>query len=196
MLTPEDVLDYWINDLGPNGWYAIDDATDKAIRDKFEQLWQSAHDGECAEWMSNPRSALALVILLDQMSRNMFRGSPKAYASDSLALAMAKRALDLGWDMRVDEPERQFFYLPLMHSECLADQERCVRLMLTRMPETGEENLLHAKAHREEIRRFGRFPHRNAIMDRASTAPESAYISDGGYGQTLRGLQQDMRASA
>ncbi|PWE30485.1 DUF924 domain-containing protein [Maritimibacter sp. 55A14] len=196
MQRPDDVLDYWLNKLGPEGWYEVDPAVDAEIRDKFEPAWHAAQAGVCAEWMSHPRSALALLILLDQMPRNMFRGTGRAFASDKLALAMAKRAIDLGWDMRAGEPERQFFYLPLMHAECLCDQERCVRLMLTRMPESGAANLLHAKAHREEIRRFGRFPHRNAMLERATTGPEAAYLKGGGYGSTVRGLQQTEAVSA
>jgi len=91
--------------------------------------------------------------------------------------------------MKVDEPVRQFFYLPLMHSECLADQERCVRLMKTRMPDSGESNLLHAKAHREVIRRFGRFPYRNEALERRDTAPEVAFLDQGGYGAVVQAVQ-------
>nr|NIS42147.1 DUF924 domain-containing protein [Desulfuromonadales bacterium] len=94
-------------------------------------------------------------------------------------LAAAKVAIDRGWDMRIDPPARQFFYLPLMHSECLSDQERCVRLMKERMPES-QENLLHAKAHREVIRQFGRFPYRNAVLNRATRPDEIAYLEGGG----------------
>jgi len=189
MLTPDDVLDYWLNQLGPKGWYEKDPAVDAEISDRFGNLWQLACAGGCAEWMNHPRSALAIVIPLDQMPRNMFRNTAEAFATDKQALADAKRAISLGWDMRADEPERQFFYLPMMHSECLCDQERCVRLMLTRMPKTGKSNLLHAQAHREEIRRFGRFPHRNAALGRDSTEAEAAYLKAGGDGTLLRSLQ-------
>mgnify|MGYP003875225371 CR=1 FL=1 len=105
------------------------------------------------------------------------------------ALAAAKSAVDKSWDLRIDEPARQFFYLPMMHSENLCDQERCVRLMLDRMPETGEANLKHAKAHREVIRTFGRFPYRNEALQRHSTASETAYLSKGGYGETVRSVE-------
>jgi uncharacterized protein (DUF924 family) len=93
--------------------------------------------------------------------------------------------------MKIDEPARQFFYLPLMHSENLADQDRCVRLVLTRLPETGVSNLLHAKAHREVIRRFGRFPHRNAALGRSDTPAEAAFLASGGYGAVVREIKGD-----
>jgi len=120
----------------------------------------------------------------------MFRGSAKAFASDKVSLAAAKVAIDRGWDTRIDEPARQFFYLPLMHSENLCDQERCIRLVAERLPRTGDSNLLHAKAHREVIRRFGRFPYRNDALERRSTAPERDYVAAGGYGSTVQELQQ------
>ncbi len=130
----------------------------------------------------------SFLILVDQFPRNMFRGSPDAFATDSKARSEAKKAIDKKWDLRLPEPERQFFYLPLMHSECLCDQERCVRLMLTRMPESGEISLVHAKAHREVIRKFGRFPFRNEALDRGYTVPELEFIEEGGYGAAVRAL--------
>ena len=104
-----------------------------------------------------------------------------------MALAVTKRAIDRGWDLKIDEPARQFFYLPLMHSESLTDQDRCVRLIAERME--AEANLLHAKAHREVIRKFGRFPYRNEALSRRATAGEKAYLDEGGYGSTVRALE-------
>jgi uncharacterized protein (DUF924 family) len=98
--------------------------------------------------------------------------------------------------MRIDEPARQFFYLPLMHSECLSDQERCVRLMMTRMPETGAENLVHARAHREVIRRFGRFPYRNDALDRPTQGAEARFLEEGGYGAMVREMRGRLRPAA
>ncbi len=115
------------------------------------------------------------------MPRNAFRGTAEAFAGDRRARAVAKTAIDNGYDLAVPEPERQFFYLPLMHSESLADQERCVRLVLMRLPATGAENRHHAMQHREVIRRFGRFPSRNAALGRADTGDERAYRAGGGY---------------
>lgn len=189
MIAPEDVLSFWIDEIGPKSWYRADPALDALIRERFGALWETAAGGGIGHWLCNPRSALALVIVLDQFPRNMFRGEARAFATDAAARAAAKRAVALGWDMRVAEPERQFFYLPLMHSECLSDQDRGVRLFLTRMPLSGEDNLDHARAHRAEIRRFGRFPHRNRALSRADTAEERDYLATGGYGRTLREIE-------
>ena len=190
MVGPEDVLKFWLDEVGPAGWYAQDEALDARIRDKFQPTWEAAAEGRFSLWLTYPSGALAYIILTDQFPRNMFRGSGKAFATDRAALMAAKCAVDKGWDLKIDEPARQFFYLPMMHSENLCDQERCVRLMCQRMPESGASNLLHARAHREVIRKFGRFPYRNQALDRASTQSEAEYVSDGGYGATVQQLQR------
>ena len=189
MVSPDDVLRFWLDEVGPEGWYKVSDDLDQTIRDRFEQAWRNGCDGTHALWLTYPSGTLAYIILMDQFPRNMFRGSGKAFSSDRAALAAAKAAIHRKWDMRIDEPARQFFYLPLMHSENLCDQERCVRLICERMPDTGADNLLHARAHREVIRLFGRFPYRNEALARATTAPERDYIAKGGYGATVRQLQ-------
>jgi len=188
MLKPEDILDFWLTNVGPRGWYAGGAALDADIRARFEPLWEAAVAGKSRDWMTGPRLALAYIVLLDQFPRNMFRGTARAFSSDKQARTMTKLAIDHGWDMQVPEPERQFFYLPLMHSECLADQERAVRLFLTRMPETGADNLEHAKAHREIIRQFARFPARNKALARKPTGEETRYLDAGGYRKTLAAL--------
>ena len=189
MHGPEDVLSFWLDEVGPSGWYNGTEALDAAVKDNFEQMWEGAAEGKYSLWLTYPSGALAYIILTDQFPRNMFRGTSKAFATDQPALAAAKAAIHKGWDMRIDNPARQFFYRPLMHSESLCDQERCVRLMLERNP-GRESDLLHARAHREVIRQFGRFPYRNKALERASTGSESEYVSGGGYGQTVRELQQ------
>ncbi len=189
MAGPEEVLSFWLDEVGPEGWYLQDEALDARIRDKFLSTWEAACEGKFSLWLTYPSGSLAYIILMDQLPRNMFRGSKQAFASDRAALAAAKCAVDKGWDLKIDEPARQFFYLPMMHSENLCDQERCVRLMIERMPEGGESNLLHARAHREVIRKFGRFPYRNDALERATTEHEAAYVSNGGYGSTVRELQ-------
>jgi uncharacterized protein (DUF924 family) len=189
MVRPEDVLAYWLDEVGVEGWYKASDALDAEIRTRFESSLKTLSNGGFSLWLTYPSGTLAYIILADQFSRNMFRGTSQAFATDIAALAAAKMAISKGWDLKIDEPARQFFYMPLMHSECLSDQERCVRLMLTRMPETGGENLVHAKAHREVIRRFGRFPYRNEALARHTKADEAAYLSSGGYGETMRALQ-------
>ncbi len=194
MAKPEDILAYWLDEVGPDGWYRGDAALDQEIRDRFEHAWAEAQDGACGLWLTYASGALAYLILADQFSRNMFRGTGQAFASDRAARAVAKAAISKGWDMKIDEPARQFFYLPLMHSENLCDQDRCVRLMKERMPETGAENLLHARAHREIIRQFGRFPFRNQALHRETTDAEARFLENGGYGEVLRGLKEKLAA--
>ena len=189
MVRPDDILSFWLDAVGEKGWYNSSDALDQEIRDRFLPAWEAACDGAYGMWLTYPSGALAYVILLDQFPRNMFRENGRAFETDHLARAAAKVAIDRGWDLRIDEPARQFFYLPLMHSEVLSDQDRCVRLMLERMPEAGASNLLHAQAHREVIRMFGRFPYRNAALARRVTREEHEYLERGGYGQTVEMLK-------
>jgi uncharacterized protein (DUF924 family) len=168
----EDVLAFW-REAGPDRWFAKDDAFDADIRRRFLGLWQLAADGALASWQASDDGALALVIVLDQFPRNMFRGDAKAYATDSLARDVALRAIENGVDSRLDQALRGFLYLPLNHSEDLADQERCVELFSL----TGDANSLkYALHHADVIRRFGRFPHRNRILGRSTTAEEQAFL--------------------
>lgn len=190
MVTPDDVLSFWLDEVGPSGWYKSDKGLDQDIRDRFESSWDGAMEGRHALWLTYPSGTLAYIVLMDQFPRNMFRDTAKAFSSDRFALAAAKQAIGKAWDMKIDEPARQFFYLPLMHSENLCDQDRCVRLMLERMPNSGASNLLHARAHREVIRKFGRFPHRNTALDRRTTHAEADYMNGGGYGATVEELKK------
>jgi uncharacterized protein (DUF924 family) len=186
MIGPEEVLGFWLDEVGPEGWFKTDEALDAQIRDRFEDAWDSVMSGTYSLWLTYPSGTLAYVILTDQFSRNMFRGTAKAFASDRVALAAAKSAVDKGWDLKIEEPARVHFYLPMEHSENLCNQDRCVRLTHERMPNTGAEYLAHARAHREVIRRFGRFPSRNKALSRQTTAAEEAFLSNGGYGAILR----------
>lgn len=190
MTAPEDVLSFWLDEVGPKGWYEVSETLDQQIRDRFMKTWEDACLGKYGMWLTYPTGTLAYIVVMDQFPRNMFRGDAQAFSTDKYGIAAAKAAIHRKWDMRIDEPARQFFYLPLMHSENLCDQERCIRLMLERMPESGEENILHARAHREVIRMFGRFPYRNAALDRPSTKPEQDFVERGGYGATLQELQK------
>ena len=189
MVSPYEVLEFWLEEVGPKGWYIADTDLDGRIADRFGAAWEAAAQGKFARWRTCAKGALAYIILTDQFPRNMFRGSGRAFATDKLALAAAKSAIPRKWDLRIEAPQRQFFYLPLRQSESRSDQERCVRLMMTRMPESGAGNLLQARAHREVIRQFGRFPYRNDALSRHTTAPESSYVAAGGYGETVRLLQ-------
>lgn len=194
MTNPEDLLAYWLDEVGPQGWYRSGKDLDQEIRDKFEKTWCEAQDGACGLWLTHATGTLAYIILADQFSRNMFRGTGQAFAADRAARAAAKVAISRGWDKRVDEPARHFFYMPLAHSENLCDQDRCIRLMKERLPESGSMWLLHAKAHREIIRRFGRFPFRNEAMRRDTTQPEALFLENGGYGAVIEALKAKQAA--
>lgn len=189
MVTPESILEFWLDEKGPEAWYAGGDALDAEIREKFSGAWDELMEGGYGLWLTYPSGALAYIILADQFSRNMFRGTAAAFASDKVARAAAKAAINRDWDLKIDEPARQFLYLPLMHSENLADQDRAVRLICKRMPETGASNLVHARAHREVIRKHGRFPFRNEALGRKSTEPENAFLTKGGYMAIVKELQ-------
>lgn len=193
MTTPDDILTFWLDEVGPKGWYQSSDKLDQTIRDRFEATWQEAQKGALGLWLTYPSGTLAYIILCDQFSRNMFRDSGKAFASDKSARAAAKAAISRGFDMQIAEPARQFFYMPLEHSENLCDQDRCVRLMKTRLTETPGM-LLHAKAHREIIRSFGRFPFRNKVLGRETTESEAKFIDQGAYGAIVRALEAKQAA--
>jgi len=184
-VTPDDVINYWIDEVGPKGWYAGGADLDVQVRDRFADLWQEAREGALGLWLTWPKGTLAYLIVTDQFPRNMWRGEGAAFATDKNARAAAKQAIERDWDMRIPEPERQFFYMPMMHSENLIDQDRCVRLMATRLKDTGADNLRHARAHRHIIRLFGRFPYRNDALGRLPSAAETAWIRDEGYGAAL-----------
>ncbi|SEP55611.1 DUF924 family protein [Thalassovita taeanensis] len=190
MVSVDEILAFWLDEVGPKGWYQEDPALDQMITDRFKSAWTSASEGSYGLWMTYPSGMLAYIILMDQFPRNMFRGSAEAFSSDQAALAAAKVAIDRKWDLAIDEPARQFFYMPLMHSENLCDQDRCVRLMHERMSADSAANLLHAQAHREVIREFGRFPYRNDALHRHGSALENEFLETGGYGKKVRELQQ------
>jgi len=187
----EKVLTFWLDECEPSDWYRSDPNLDQSIRDKFLDTWHLAAEGALGLWLTYPSGTLAYIILTDQFSRNMFRDHADAFATDRCALAAAKMAIDRDWDMKIDEPARQFFYLPLMHSEVLTDQDRAVRLFHSRMTKTGDGNVVHARVHREIIREYGRFPYRNAALGRRTTALEQTFLDGGGYAEILRSLQDE-----
>jgi uncharacterized protein (DUF924 family) len=177
LATPAQVLDFWFG-VDPKKWYSKDDAFDAAIRERFLPTYEAAVAGQLADWEATPESALALVIVFDQFSRNMFRGSPRTFAADALALEVAKRAVAQGFDRKLELPRRNFFYLPFMHSEHLADQQDCVALS---RQNSDENTLEYAELHADIIRRFARFPHRNAILGRTTTPEEQTFLDAGGF---------------
>lgn len=193
MVTVDEVLEFWLEDCTPADWYKVDADFDKLIRDRFEAAWRDSFGGKLGLWLTSARGTLAYIILTDQFPRNMFRDTKEAFATDACALSAAKMAIDQHWDMKIAEPARQFFYLPLMHSENLCDQDRAVRLIHSRMPLTGASNSQHAQAHRNVIRDFGRFPYRNAALGRHTTQGERAFLEQGGYGAAIRAVQDAAR---
>jgi uncharacterized protein (DUF924 family) len=176
-VTPGDVLAFW-RAAGPDKWFEKDDAFDGEIRERFLDAYTAAAAGRLAAWEEEAEGALALVIVVDQFPRNMFRGDARTYAADPLARAVADRAIARGFDKLYAPPERGFFYLPFTHSENLADQERCVAL---NRAAADEEGVKWAEVHADIIRRFGRFPHRNKALGRATTAEEQAFLDAGGF---------------
>jgi uncharacterized protein (DUF924 family) len=174
--TSESVLSFW-REAGYDKWFKRDDAFDSAIRDKFTPTYDAAAAGKLSSWEATADGALALCIVLDQFPRNMFRGDARTYAADPLARGVANRALKRGYDQDVPDEMRGFFFLPFMHSEELVDQERCVQLYR----EAESADLKYAEQHRDIIRRFGRFPHRNAMLGRDTTAEEQKFLDEGGF---------------
>jgi uncharacterized protein (DUF924 family) len=174
---PAEVLAFW-RAAGPDQWFEKSAAFDLEVERRFCSLWHAARAGELATWEETPEGALALVIALDQFPRNMFRGDLRTYATDKLARVVARRAIGRGFDRQVSHPERQFFCLPFMHSENLADQERCLELARRYH---DDEFGKYAERHADIIRRFGRFPHRNPILGRTATPEEQAFLDNGGF---------------
>jgi uncharacterized protein (DUF924 family) len=176
-MTPADVVAFW-TEAGPKAWYKKSEAFDAEILTRFGALHYAASRGELDGWAETVEGALALLLLLDQFPRNMFRGSPHAFATDSLARKVAREAVDRGFDAKVAPELRQFFYLPFEHSEQLADQDRAVALCTA----SGDADLVKwAGLHRDIIARFGRFPHRNESLGRAATEDEQAFLDGGGF---------------
>ena len=188
MADPVEVLDFWLGEVGPEGWYAGGAALDALCRDRFAEVWQAAHDGGLEHWVDGTVGTLAYLIVTDQLSRNIHRDSALAFACDARALAAAKRAVAQGWDMDAPEPERQFFYMPFEHSEVPADQAMAVHLLETRLS-SDPDMALHARAHAMIIGRYGRFPTRNAALGRESTPAEVEYLAAGGYGAIVKSLK-------
>jgi uncharacterized protein (DUF924 family) len=177
LVSAAEIVRFW-REAGPERWFTKDESFDRAIRARFLATHEAAARCEFSAWDSESEGALALAILLDQFPRNMFRGSAHAFATDPLARSVADRALARGFDQQTDERMRPFFYLPFMHSETLADQDRSLRLYEA----LGDpEQLKFAVIHRDIIAKFGRFPHRNRALGRETTPEEQEFLSAGGF---------------
>jgi uncharacterized protein (DUF924 family) len=175
--APDEIIAFWL-EAGPDRWFSADEAMDRTCRDRFLPTFEAAARGDLDDWQGTADGALALVLLLDQFSRNLFRGSRQTYATDPAALAAAERAIDQGFDCRFGPPLRQFFYLPFMHAEDLAHQARAVRLYEA----LGDPDALQwARHHHDIVARFGRFPHRNALLGRLGTPEEDAFLVESDF---------------
>jgi uncharacterized protein (DUF924 family) len=175
--SPEEILRFW-HDAGPTHWFTRDDVFDNALRTRFLELWQLAATGQLASWEATNDGLLALIIVLDQFPRNMFRDDARAFSSDTLARDIVRRTIEHGRDLQIDRDLRAFLYMPLMHSEEFADQKTCVELF-RRLGDA--ENLKYAEIHADIIRRFGRFPHRNRVLGRHTTPDEQSFLESGGF---------------
>jgi len=184
------VLDFWFGRPGSaewgasrREWFAKSNAFDASIRERFLPYWQAAHDGAEDDWSVTPEGACARIVLLDQFPRNMFRGDPRSFATDGKALEAARRMLDSGWDRRLPTPRhRVFCYLPFEHAESLDAQDISVRETIALRDDTGGavDELEWAEKHRQIIARFGRLPHRNAVLGRVSSEAEIAFLKEPG----------------
>lgn len=173
-ISSEDILDFWFRDTDSKLWFNSTSEFDEQIRQQFERTCQAALHGELDDWQHSPDGCLALVILLDQFPLNIYRGKRESFAGESKAKAVAKAALNKGYDQLLADQQKAFLYMPLMHSEDLSDQDRSVALY----EKAGlEHNLRFAKHHRDIVRKYGRFPHRNKILGRQSTAAEIEYLN-------------------
>jgi len=175
----QQVLDFWFDEIEPKQWWVKDAAFDQLIRDRFATVHERAIRCELFPWRENVLGRLAEIIILDQFSRNMFRDSPQAFAQDALALALAQAAVDLGCDLELSLEQRNFLYMPYMHSESLVVHDVAIELFR----KNGSTSALdYEHKHREIIERFGRYPHRNKILGRESTAEELEFLKQTGSG--------------
>ncbi len=173
------VLRFWFEETKPYQWFRRDAQFDQSVRAQFGTLHEAACSGNLDVWKSTPQHCLALIILLDQFSRNIYRDTPRAFMQDDKALMTAKDAIQRRFDQVFARKEKAFFYMPFMHSESLAAQERSVALFKARLP--GTMNVPYAIEHHDIIKAFGRFPHRNNVLGRQSTPQEDAFLKAGGF---------------
>ena len=174
----EAVIHFWFQQLSPKDWYGAPPDVDAATKARFGEIYEALEDRVPQIWFETPRGVLAAILVLDQFPRNMFRGTPRAFATDASALALAKKAISTAADMALPPKQRSFIYLPFQHAEDRADQARSIKLFTA----LGNPlNLDYAKRHQEVIERFGRFPHRNAILGRVSTEEEIAFLKQPGF---------------
>lgn len=174
MITSQNVLDFWFQELTPKQWFEVDLSLDQVIKERFEKTLVLASSEGIPSWRQNPSGRLAEIILLDQFSRNIYRGKPESFSQDELALELSKEAVDLKLDLELSTTEKSFLYMPYMHSESLEVHNQAIKLFST---DGLENSLAFEHKHRIIIERFGRYPHRNKILGRTSTAEEIEFLT-------------------
>ena len=173
-ISPQEVLEFWFSESSKKLWFNSTGEFDQIITSKFEKLWKSAADGKLDHWRNDAESALALIIVLDQFPLNMFRGKAKSFATEAYAIEVTHHAISNSFNQDLANSQLPFLYMPLMHSENLEDQNLSVKLF---KQAKLDSNLRFAKHHREIIKQFGRFPHRNSVLGRSSTKEELEYLA-------------------
>jgi uncharacterized protein (DUF924 family) len=172
-MTPQDVLTFWFVETSEEQWFTKDDAFDETLRRRFLAVYEEALEGRTASWRSTPEGRLAEILVLDQFTRNMFRGSPRAFAADEVALSLAHEAVANGDDLKLEPKRRRFVYMPYMHSESIEAHDEATKLF----ENLGDESTIrYERLHREIIERFGRYPHRNKALGRTSTPEELEFL--------------------
>ena len=174
MDDPQPIIDFWFSEAVRPRWFQSTDEFDQALIQRYEDIWQQAKHGKLDHWMQTAPGCLALVIILDQFPLNMYRGTAKSFSTEARSREIARHALELNFDAQMPVEQKAFLYMPFMHSEDMADQDRCLELF----EQPGlESNLRFARHHRGIIEKFGRFPHRNAPLGRESTPAEIEYLN-------------------
>jgi len=174
LITPESIIKYWYSDRVKSKWFNSSIEFDKEIKSNYEKCWLEILRGEKKSWQESAEGCLALTIILDQFPLNMFRGEVKSFSSEAIAIKVAKKAIERGFDKEIDKDKVAFLYMPLMHSENINDQNYSVQLF----EEAGlHDNLRFAKHHRDIVKKYGRFPHRNEILNRKSSQQEIDYLN-------------------
>jgi uncharacterized protein (DUF924 family) len=177
--SAQSVIEFWFNEISPKQWWTKSDEFDQLIRQRFQFVCEDTRDGKYLDWRNTAQSCLARIIVLDQLPRNMFRDKPESFRTDALALAATKHALSLGFDSGMPSNHKAFLYMPFMHSEALDDQATAIELFTAAGPDLAE-NLKSSHRHKAIIDQFGRFPHRNQILGRASSQAELEFLKQPG----------------
>lgn len=188
MSTAQEILKFWFEDTPKENWYKSSPELDAAIKNRFLNDYKRAADGKLSDWAETADGGLAVIILLDQFARNMFRGDRQSFAADPIARDFSSRMIESGLDRQIPVKRREFIYMPFLHSEELSDQDRGLELFMTKMDDPNYD-VVHAKAHREIIKRFGRFPYRNDAFGRKTTQEEQSFLDGGGYAAILKQFQ-------